>query len=1124
MKKPVLLLVIILLVMFAGGAGAQEITATVSGTVVDATGAVVPNVPVRITNTDTGLVWNVASNASGRYAAPALPVGRYHIQVGVAGFRKVEIDGISLQVDQRARIDITLQPGDVAESVTVVGEALGQLEAESSSMGALINSSQVRDLPLPSRNVLNMLTLVGGVSSGGAATGINASQLSINGSRTLNSEFSVDGVSVVSGSTGGVQRVPSTEAVREFRVLTSGYTAEYGRTSGGYVNLVIDSGTNQFHGSVYEYFRNEKLNANNFFRNLRNQPRQSDRYNQFGGKFSGPVWIPGLYNGRDKTFFFFNYEGLRRREPFNNLSTVPSAEYRRGDFSASPIPVFDPDGNTQFPNNTIPANLIDPAALKIMGLLPQPNSPGTRDAANNRAVNNFVSAGSTAPRDNQITIRGDHAIREASRLFGRLTYIRNLSPSSVRIPGPLDPRVGDSVTTTYQAAASWTEIWSSRIVTEAWLGFQRNNPKIDPPSLGLDVPGVLGIQRQVYPAVPRFNFGWTDLGIDANTYRRQIDNNYQGAASLTWNAGTHTVKTGFQLRKNQFNVFNPGGAFTGIYFFNGEMTSPARTAGNPVHSLADLLLGQIQRSNYDLPQPITGRRNSNLGLFVQDDWKATRRLTINLGLRYEYESPMTVSNDIYSRIDSVTGKLLVAGKNASRSLNLEPDRANLAPRVGFAYSLNDRTVIRSAFGIFYSQIFSNLGGIVLYPGFTVQQQFPDLGAGVAQPFRLSQGMPLVAVQNLDDPFFVERAATVSSPLAAGTLGAVAQWAKIDPMPSSLQWNFGVQREIVRGTIADVSYVGTRGLHLPHIQSFNQFPIERGEDLARSGSALDIQRARQFPTVDPIWAYVHAATSSYHSLQVKGNRQFSRGIGFLASYTWSKSIDDASGIFNFSQPNGLDHGQFPSNFRYLDRAVSAFDRPHSFAAALQYATGGPRWLRGWTLSPVLLVRDGLPDTIWQTALHPLAIQQRPHVINSNGGGFASGIAPAGTAVRYLVAPADPSFPFTPSGPFFSGTGSNRTLVLPFRPGTLGRNTTRDPGEVNLDLAVARNFPIRERLRLELRAEAFNVLNHTNFNAPVTTLNVALDSRTGQAAFNSPDFGLITAAKASRFLQLVLRLEF
>jgi hypothetical protein len=1117
-----LFIVTVLLLCVCALVPAQEMNASVSGVVTDLTGAVVPNANITITNANTNVVaWRGRSGEAGLYQAPAIPVGTYNIFVEAAGFKKFEIRGLDLRVNQRARVDARLQPGEIVESITVAGEAITPLQTESSSLSETMNPTQVKDLPLPNRNILNLLTLVGGVSSGGAATGINPNQLSINGSRTLNSEFTVDGVSVVSGSTGGLVRLPSTEAVREFRVLTSGYSAEYGRTSGGSVNVVVDSGTNQLHGGLYEFFRNEKLNANDFFRNARGESRQQDRYNQFGAKLGGPVYVPRLYNGRDRTFFFFNYEGLRRREPSSQISTIPDERFRAGDFSASPVPVHAPGSPTPFPNNIIPASLIDPAARKIMGLLPNPNAPGNLDAPNNRRTNNFVLNEPTSPSNNEFTLRMDHNVSERARIFGRLTHYRLNSPRSQILPGPLEPAVGDSFTTGYQTSVGWTHTWSPTMISEATFGFMRDNPIIDPPSLGLDVQNILGIARSVGGASPRFAIsGYQELGINSNTWRRQINNNYQASISFTWVRGSHVSKFGFQLRKNQFNVFNPGGLFTGLYNFNGQITSPNRAPGNPVNALADFLMGQVKTAQYELYQPPTGRRNYNMAFFGQDDWKVTPRLTLNLGLRYEFESAMTISNDIYSRIDVVTARLLVARRNASRTLNLDADKLNLAPRVGFAWSLDDKTVLRSAFGVFYSQIFSNLGGIVLYPGFTVRQNFADLGPGIAQPWRLSEGHPLVAVQDFNDPFFVEREATLQNPLTGA-----AQFGEISPLPNSLQWNFGIQREVARATVVDISYVGTRGLHLPLSLPFNQIPVERGQEVEEIGTQVARQLARPFPTVAQFGSFMHAGTSSYHGLQVKGTRNVASNVSFQAVYTFSKSIDDGSGIFPFSQPNGLDPGQFVNFYRFLNRSVSAFDRPQNFAMSLQYATKGPKWLRNIQINPIIVARDGLPDTITQNNLHPSAGQQRPDVINTNGGAFAPKRTSEGAAIRFLLPTSDPNFPFVPTGPLFAGSGANRRLVLPFeRPGNLARNSTRDPGEVNVDLAVARRFYVSEKAYFTLRAEAFNLFNRVNLGSPNTGLSVIVDPRSGLPVWNSPNFGLITSARSARFMQLVARFDF
>jgi hypothetical protein len=1101
---------------------AQKLTAGLSGTATDATGGTLPGVTITITNADNHApAWEGSTGTRGDYRALSLPVGVYDIAAALPGFKSVAIRGVRLQIDQQARVDIPMVMGDVAVTLTVIGDTAGRLETETSSMGSVINTSQVQNLPLPNRDVLNLLTLVGGVSSGGSATGINANQLSINGSRVLNSEFTVDGVSVVSGSTGGLNRLPSTEALREFKVLTASYSAEYGRTSGAFVNAVVDSGTDRLRGGVYEYFRNERLNANDFFRNAREESRPPDRYNLFGAKLAGPVRLPSLYDGRGRTFFFVNYEGLRRQVPASLTSTLPDMAFRAGDFSASTIPVVDPANGRPFAGNRIPADRIDPAAARILGLLPAPNLPGTNDALNGRRVDNYISNTTREPKTDELTLRLDHAVGTHTRLFGRATHYRTEDPIGSRLPGPLETEIGTSRTKGYQVALGWTQTWSSTIITDASFGYLRDDPRIEPPSQGLDVAGTLGIQRSAFAAAPKINIsGYQSLGTHENTLRRQVNNNYQGAASLTWVTGAHAVKGGFQVRLNEFNVFNPGQNFVGVYSFNGEITSATRTGGNPVNALADFLLGQVQTSVYDLPQPATARQNHNVALYLQDDWRATSRLMVNVGLRYEYEAPMKVAGDIYSRLDPATGRLLAAGLNASQTLDIDADAVNFAPRVGVAWTLSPKTVVRSAFGIFYSQVFSNLGGIVLYPGFTVRQNFPDLGVGVAQPFRLSQGHPLTATQDLRDPFFVERNASPSNPLAGA-----AQFGDVRPLPYALQWNAGIQRELFAGTILDMSYIGSRGKHLPISMPFNQIPYERAVEITGAGNALATQLARPFPSVAAFSSFVHEGNSWYHGLQARLTRQFASRFGVQATYTFSKSIDDASGLFSFSQPNGLDSGQFVAQFPEGNRGLSSFDRPHIFAMAVQYTTAGPAWLRDIQTNMIVTARSGLTDTITQNNLHPLAGQQRPSVVGDNTGGYAPGHAPEGAAVRRLLSPDDPAFPFVPVGPLFSGSGATRRLVLPFEgPGNLGRNTTRDASEFNVDVAIARRFKVAGGLGFTLRAEAFNVLNRVNLNGANSALNVIVDPRTGQAVFSSPSFGLITSAKSARFMQLAARIDF
>ena len=1112
----------------------QAITGVISGTVTDPSKAPVPNATVTITNSATGVnVWTGRTNESGLFRAPNLQAGSYSIAVQAGGFKRQQVSEVHLAVDQRADVPISLEVGQVDQSVTVEGSTEGQLAVDTSSLGNTITPTQVQDLPMPSRNILNLLALTPGVSTGSAsAQSLNSAQLSINGSRTLNSEFLIDGVSVVTGSTGSPQSLPPTDSIREFKVLTSSYAAEYGRTSGAIVTMITNSGANDYHGAAYGYFRNEALDANNFFNNLLHKPRSEDRFNLFGGKIGGPVMIPKLYNGKNKTFFFVNYEGLIQALAFGPISSsVPSGAYASGNFSASPTPIYDPATHAPFAGNTIPASQIDPAAAKILSLVPAPNSSGILNKTDNLFTNNFVSIGASHPTTNTGVARLDESVNDRIRLFGTFVHFNNLSPIQPTFPGsPLENAAGGGQTTGYESTLGYTQTISPTLILDVRFGFFRNNSEVRPPSAGINVQNTLGIATSYGIAAPEFNLtGYTQLGTNSNTQRTQIDNNYQTVASLSKSLGRHLMQFGFELRKNQFDDLNPTGDVNGSFTFDGSITSAKNTAGDPVNSLADFLLGDIKSSAYSLAQPLIGRRNYNVGLYFQDDWKLRRNLTLNLGLRWEYESPMTTANNEYSRVDPTTGQVLFAGKNASDSLNLHGSKWNFGPRVGVAYNVTPKTVIRSGFGIFYSQLFSILGGQVLFPGYTVAQAFQNLGTGVAQPFKLSQGMPPIATQSLTNPQAnIAQFNSAANPL---TLPAYDGYTQASPLPYAEEWNFGVQQELVRGTILDLNYVGSHGVHLAINMPTNTVPYDPVLDtsVAQANTNLATQLARPYPTVANFNSLNMEGVSTYQALQVSVRRQYGRRLTFIANYTWSKAIDDASGLFSFSQPSGLNLGQFPNQFLNLNKGLSEFDRPNVFTAAMEYKTGGNKWLRNFEFYPILTARSGVPLYIGQSNQNPALTgtnQQRPNLVDPNVSLYA-GEVPNGTGIQYLLPASSPNFPLAPSGPYFAGTGASRTLLLPTSIGTLGRNVVRGPGELDLDFSIGRQFDLTERLKLKIRAEALNALNHTNFQPPSATNNMALALATnasGQPYFNSPNFGLINTAYPSRFLQLVARFEF
>jgi hypothetical protein len=1121
---------LILAILLTSCGWRQGVTAVISG-MVTSPKAGVRDATVTITNTDTGvLAWTGKINATGVYRAPNLPAGRYDIDAQAAGFRHQHFSGIELSVGQRADILITMEAGQFADTVTVEGRMEGQLASDSSSLGNTITPSQLQDLPLPSRNTLNLLALTPGVSSGGDITsqaGLSSSQLSINGSRTLNSEFLIDGISVVSGSTGAPQTLPPAESIREFNVLAASYSAEYGRTSGAMITLITNSGTNVLHGAAYGYFRNEDLDAKNYFNNLLGRPRPQDRYNLFGGKLGGPVSIPRIYNGKNKTFFFVNYEGLIQASPYSLTSSVPYGPYATGNFSASPTAVYDPGTKAQFPGNVIPATRIDPAALKILGLVPPPNSPGTINKTDNIVTNNFVSTGSSHPTTNTGMARLDEAVRDNLRLFGTLVHFNNYSPIQPIYPGsPLENAVGSNTTTGYEATAGLTKIWSPTFLTDVRFGFFRNNSEIVPPSAGINVQSALGIGTSYGVAVPEFNIsGFSQLGTNNNTERAQIDNNYQTYISNSKVLRNHLIQFGFQLRKNQFDDLNPTADVNGIFGFDGSITNAKNSSGDPINALADFLLGDIKTGSYSLAQPMIGRRNYNIGLHVQDDWKVSPKLTLNLGLRWEYESPVTSANHEYSRVDPTTGQVLFARLNASDTLNLKASKLNFSPRTGFAYSLTPKTVIRSGFGIFYAGIFSDLGGQVLFPGYTVVQTFNNLGTGIAQPFKLSQGLPAVAINNVQSPQAnIAQFGTAANPLA---LTSYAGFTRVSPTPYAEQWNFGIQREIAKGTIVEVNYFGLHGVHLPVNLPTNTVPYDLKIDtaVALANTNLATQQAMPYPGIASFTSINMEGTSTYQALQASIRRQYGANLTFVANYTWSKAIDDASGLYNFSQPSGLNLGQFPQQFLGLNKGLSEFDRPNDFTAAVLYRTRGNRWVRNFEIDPMLIAHSGLPLYIGQTNVNPAQTgtnQQRPYDVDPSVSLYTKQV-PNGTGVQYLLPTTAANFPLQPVGPLFVGSGSSRTQVLPVGIGTLGRNVVRAPGQLDLNLAVGRSFPLRERLRLAIRMEAYNALNHTNFLAPSSSLSLTTNSA-GQPIWNSPTYGVITAANQARFLQLVGRFDF
>jgi len=1126
---------------------AQNTNATIRGTVLDPTGALVPDAQVLVVNKNTGVVvFNGKTDSAGSFVAPQVIPGTYKVTVSAAGLKQSVIDNLIATVAQVASINVNLELGATTETVTVQSKG-EELDRSTSDVSTLIAPSEVQNLPLQQRATENLLTFIPGVAHGGAGDQPSTSQLSINGSRTLNTEVLLNGVSTIVASTGTPATLPSPDGVDSFRVLTTNAPAEYGRTSGAVITVNTISGTNTYHGNIYFLLRNEALDANQYFhKDTINAttgavtPRNRDRFFQEGGSFGGPVRIPHLYNGIDKTFFFVNYDRTISPSPNLVTETVPTAAQRTGDLSNASAP-FDANGKPRTPQTIYqptgtasPAFLgnqvtgINPASAKILALLPLPNTIGTYDAVNNRYTGNWTELENLVSHTQKIVVRVDEALTPKDRLSFNVYRYTNTSPQYVSYNSLLNTNYDCSCTNAWLPSVDYTRTWNSTLVMDLNMGFFRNVVLRNPPGTGQNAATTLGIASLPLNQVPQISastsaqdsasnsFGFSNIGADTNTDQVNITNTYTPFGTITKIFGPHTFKVGASLRKNEFNSYNPATSPEGLFQFDGSITNHG-ASGTPNTQIADLLLGTIKTSQYEQPQPETGRRNNNFGVFFQDDWRVTPKLTLNLGVRYEYESPLTIATNIYSRIYPTTGVLLAAGVNASNSLNIVTPKGDVSPRIGLAYSVNNKTVIRAAFGTFYGTIFQNLGGQLAYPGFDNTITYNNLGTAVAQPFSLSQGMPLAAPPNLHNPAAALATSSATNPYTVGI-----SFNDQNHMPLVQQWNIGFQRQLPLALTLEVNYVGNHALHLSYNIGENQVPLASVPAVTLANTSVATQNAQQFTNLKSFTVNDNIGNSNYNALQMTVRRQFNTRLALLSNYTYAKSMDDGSTIYNFSAPNGTANSQYPvdSPYRISDFAPSNIDAKQVLNIAVIYTTPGPWWLRDWHISPIFVGHTGLPINITQTNEIPGA-SQRP-----NGNPQLVRLAHPylnGAALQYYDSAADPAFPLTASGPVYNTIGGVRTQILQTGFGNVSRDSNREPGEVDFDASVAKDFQIFRRLKFQFRIDAFNVINHTNFTAPSGSLTVTEVGTTPTFATSS-GFGKITGTQPNRTMQASTRFFF
>jgi hypothetical protein len=1052
-------------------------TSQITGLVTDSTSAAVPGAEVTATHIETGTARKATTNATGSYTLPFLPTGTYRVDISRSGFRPVTRQDISLSLDQVVRVDFALELGAVNEAILVEAKA-APLESETSSLGQVVENKTIVTLPLNGRNYTQLVGLIPGAAPTTRAR--SSDGMSINGNRVFQNSFLIDGIDnnnyILGVDTDSTQAVhPSVDAIQEFKVDTANFSAEYGRAAGGVINVAIKSGSNEFHGSLFEFFRHDKLDANDFFSNRAGLDSPPLRFNQFGGTLGGPIF-------RNRTFFFGSYQGTRQRRSDNQTVSVPTREMINGNFGS--VNIYDPlnvvNGvRQQFPNNRIPENRIDPVGRRIAQLYAPPNLPGL--------ANNFSANQIEADDRDQYDTRLDHTFSTRDMVFFRYSRSdRGLNVSGLFGPpgngatGGIATYARNSPSKAWSAMAGHTHVFSSNIVNQLRAGYTSNvsdqNSPADRPLY--DEFGIRGVpMTEGLTGLPMFNLtGYANMGdrtFSPNPKRVAV---YQITDTLSWVRGSHTIKFGGDFRRTS-NFAGTSNNARGNFTFNGQFTSqrPGQGSGD---AIADLLLGQT--SNAVLSTLLVGDFLSRYGaVFIDDTWKLSPKLTLNLGLRYELQTPLVERENRMANLDldpasPTYGQFYPAKEGGiSNRAFFELDKNNFAPRVGFAYQLHRRTVIRSSGGVFYGGLgYQGIaqGTAANIPNF-VSISFPSSNTLAASVLPLAGGFPADALD-------------LSRVRNANGVAVIPH----SPITEVYQWNFNVQQDLGWKTVATAGYVGSGSSYLRGLSEANQ-PVP---------GPGGINPRRPFPAYGNVTLISSFAHSTYHGLQAKLERRFAKGLSFLSSYTWSHSID------NSVDPE--DNGSGPTNPQNprdtnAEKSSSANDLRHRSVSSVIYelqlnrngVLGGfpvaRTILTGWQVGGIITAQTGRPITPG-LAVNPA---------NTGGVGrpdrLRDGNLPSGerTIDRWFDVNAF-------------------VLPAPFTFGNSGRFVLRAPSLVNLDLLLARNFNITEDKRVEFRGEFFNATNSVHFAPPNVTIG-------------SPAAGTIRGtAVPNRQIQLGLRLVF
>ena len=1062
-RRMVLVASLAVLLLTAGGpaAFAQSFTGQIVGSVADQTGAVLPGVTITTRQVDTNATRQVLTNETGNYTITALPSGNYRVEAQFPGFATQVRTGVVLQVNQIARINFEMSVGEVAQTIDVIGSA-PLVQTDTASLGQVIDRDKIDDLPLNGRSFLQLNFLTPGVAplAQGENTRSRGGQAHINGARLWGNNYILDGVDNNDLANGEIRLLPSIDALAEFKVQTSTFAAEFGRATGGVVNLTTKSGTNEFHGTLFGFHRNDNLDANNFFANRAGRKKPEFKRSDFGGTIGGPIVT-------DHTFFFFNYEGSRQSENQSRQNLVPTRSMRNGDFSELSKTIMDPTTGQPFLGNIIPQSRFSPRAQLFLPFFTDPDIDTTR------RTNVFRSTGVPKNLD-QYTIRIDTRLTENHTFFSRYTHSDDVSVRELE--RTVTAGLGSDVIKNPQAISLFlTSIWTTNLVGETKFGFSRSNTQIVQrvearkefyaKQLGLTETEAFASDNDGLQQFPSLTISGYDVPTGRGGGFQRFHNNWHASEALSYTTGAHSFKFGGEFRREGMNLIYPSTS-SGQYIFSQSFTGD---------NFADFLLGYMAQSRRKTGNSVEHERGNFFSYFFQDDWKVTPNVTINYGVRHDVQLALHEQDHLWRQWDFAAGRLVQLGVDIDSNGAWDTDKNNLAPRLGIAWDISGdgTTVIRMGGGVFYDVLLHNYA------------------------FQMFLGPPSSSVENVtfsqvggqfnslpfDNPFPNPPVISVGPNTRLRTV------VRDSRNTYNQRWSLSIQRALHENILLDVAYVGSHGLRDRMGYNGNQ-PLVIGD----SGS-------RPYPQVGRISTGSTEGQTSYHSLQTKLEQRTMNGLSYIASYTWSKNIG-ASSAGGFGSPGS------PQNAYDRvggERGLIGFDRTNRFSFSYLYELPFAQGLEGaagtivngWQFSGIITAAGGNPLTITSSRRLPGSI---------GGQSFRPDLV-----CDPIISNPRPERWFDTN--CFAAPGN--------RFGTSGRSVVRAPGFHSWDLSLIKNTFIGEDGNLQLRFEFFNAFNRPNFNAPNVTF---VPGDPGTRGSTTSSFGKVPSAEVGRQIQIGLKYYF